>query len=91
MQKLGYVYFMSNQFDTVLYIGVTSDLARRVAEHKSGRLPGFTSKYHCNKLVYFETADSIQDAITREKQSIGLGSLIASWLAPNSPFPAAGC
>jgi len=61
------VYFMVNERNTVLYIGVTSDLARRVAEHKLGR-SAFTHRYRCTKLVYLEVCDSIVDAISREKQ-----------------------
>jgi len=50
-----------------LYIGVTNDLERRVAEHKSKLLPGFTSKYNVTRLVYFEEFSDIRDAIIREK------------------------
>jgi putative endonuclease len=52
----------------VLYIGVTNDLARRVAEHKAGVHEGFTKRYKVNKLVYFEESPSIMAAIEREKQ-----------------------
>jgi len=62
------VYFMANKNNTVLYIGVTSDLVRRVYEHKAKIYKGFTSKYNCNKLVYYELYDNINDAIAREKQ-----------------------
>ena len=68
MSKDGYVYLMTNTHDTVLYVGVTSDLLRRVAEHKLGRQPGFTKRYRCTKLVYVEAGDSIAAAIQREKQ-----------------------
>lgn len=51
-----------------LYIGVTSNLAGRVWEHKEKVIPGFTSKYNVNKLLYFEMYHSITDAIAREKQ-----------------------
>ncbi|MGL4767015.1 MAG: GIY-YIG nuclease family protein [Formosimonas sp.] len=63
-----YVYLMSNAHNTVLYIGVTSDLIRRVAEHKAKIHKGFTQRYNVDKLVYFETAESIRAAIAREKQ-----------------------
>ena len=63
-----YVYLMSNAHNTVLYIGVTSDLMRRVAEHKAKIHQGFTERYNADKLVYFETTDAMIDAITREKQ-----------------------
>ena len=63
-----YVYLMSNAHNTVLYIGVTSDLMRRVAEHKAKAHQGFTERYNADKLVYFEVADAMTDAIAREKQ-----------------------
>lgn len=63
-----YVYIVTNTHNTVLYIGVTNDLERRINEHQSGKIPGFTSRYNCSKLVYFEQTVSIDDAITREKQ-----------------------
>jgi len=52
----------------VLYTGVTSDLVRRVWEHKEGLCPGFTKKYRATRLVYYEVFTDIRDAITREKQ-----------------------
>ena len=63
-----YTYILTNKNDTVLYIGVTNDLERRVAEHRSGKIPGFTQKYNCHKLVYFEEYSDIVQAIGREKQ-----------------------
>lgn len=51
-----------------LYIGVTNDLIRRVTEHKQGIIPGFTKKYNCNKLIYYERYQNINDAISREKE-----------------------
>lgn len=71
MPSDAYVYFMANQRNTVLYIGVTNDLVRRVAEHKIGTLPGFTTRYNCTKLVYFEAGQGITAAIAREKQLKG--------------------
>ncbi len=62
------VYFMSNKNNTVIYIGVTSNLLKRVFQHKSKAYKGFTSKYNCNKLVYFEEFTNIKEAIEREKQ-----------------------
>ena len=59
---------MTNQHNTVLYTGVTSDLEQRTFEHKTGHYQGFTSKYNCNKLVYFEEFSEIEEAIKREKQ-----------------------
>lgn len=51
-----------------LYIGMTNDIYRRVTEHKSGEFEGFSSKYYCNRLVYYESFQFVQDAIKREKQ-----------------------
>ena len=65
---MAYVYLMSNAHNTVLYIGVTSNLMRRVAEHKAKVHKGFTETYNVDKLVYFEATDEIGAAITREKQ-----------------------
>ena len=62
---------MSNSRNTVLYIGVTNDLNRRVLEHKSFSVPGFTQRYCCGKLVYFEEYSDINQAIYREKQLKG--------------------
>ena len=59
---------MCNAHNNVLYVGVTNDLARRVAEHKAKVNKGFTHKYNCDKLVYFEEYDLLTDAIAREKQ-----------------------
>ncbi|MCJ8210670.1 GIY-YIG nuclease family protein [Mucilaginibacter sp. RS28] len=63
-----YVYILTNHGNTVLYVGVTNDLVRRVWEHKTKIYQGFTTKYNCNKLAYFESFHWIQDAIEREKQ-----------------------
>ncbi len=63
-----YVYIMTNKNNTTLYIGVTSDLVRRVYEHKNGIFKGFTSEYNLNKLVYYEIIDGETQAIEREKQ-----------------------
>ncbi|HEY9195083.1 MAG TPA: GIY-YIG nuclease family protein [Mucilaginibacter sp.] len=62
------VYIIANQSNTVLYTGVTNDLRNRVSEHKLKIFKGFTATYNCNKLVYFEDFQWIQDAIAREKQ-----------------------
>jgi len=55
----------------VLYVGVTSDLERRVAEHKAGTVPGFASRYKCTRLVMAECCDNVWDALAREKQLKG--------------------
>jgi putative endonuclease len=63
------VYLVTNKSNTVLYTGVTSDLEQRVFEHKTKFYPGsFTAKYNCDKLVYYEEFDDIEEAIKREKQ-----------------------
>ncbi len=62
---------MTNKINTVLYTGVTNNLARRAEEHKSGLIKGFTKKYRINKLVYAEYFDEIRYAIMREKQIKG--------------------
>ena len=59
---------MTNYLETSLYIGVTSNLQKRVWEHKNKVVKGFTEKYNVNKLVYYELTDSIETAINREKQ-----------------------
>jgi putative endonuclease len=63
-----YIYILTNKNHTVLYVGVTNNLARRIAEHKNKMIPGFTKKYNANKLVYFEAFDDPENAIRREKQ-----------------------
>ena len=68
MKKTYAVYIMTNYSETSLYIGVTSNLPKRVWEHKNKVVEGFTEKYNVDKLVYFETTDSIESAIKREKQ-----------------------
>jgi len=71
MPKQYYVYIITNSYNTVLYTGVTSDLARRVYEHKLGRGSRFTSKYKITKLVYYEVTADVRAAIAREKQIKG--------------------
>jgi putative endonuclease len=68
MDNNAYIYFMSNQHNNVLYVGVTNDIVRRVAEHKAKVNKGFTYKYNVDRLVYYELINSINDAIAREKQ-----------------------
>jgi putative endonuclease len=63
-----YVYLLASKPRGTLYIGVTNDLVRRVYEHRTGAVPGFTKKYRVHCLVYYETHDDIEAAITREKQ-----------------------
>ena len=63
----GYVYIMASKRNGTLYIGVTSDLSRRVYEHREGLVEGFTEKYGCKLLVWYEEYPNIADAIQREK------------------------
>ena len=63
-----YVYIMTNRYNTVLYTGVTSNLVRRISQHKDKTVKGFTAKYNIQKLVYFERSTDINAAISREKQ-----------------------
>jgi putative endonuclease len=69
MDKIGYVYIMTNIGNTVLYTGITSNLKQRIYQHKIKLYPkSFTSKYNINKLVYFEEHNSIEHAIERENR-----------------------
>ncbi|MCF8233565.1 MAG: GIY-YIG nuclease family protein [Bacteroidales bacterium] len=63
-----YVYIMTNRNRKVLYVGVTNSLGRRVYEHEKGMIKGFTKKYNCHYLVYYELFNDIDLAINREKQ-----------------------
>jgi putative endonuclease len=63
----GWVYIMTNRPNGILYIGVTSHLARRVWEHREGAMEGFTKRYGLTRLVFFERHDDIRTAILREK------------------------
>lgn len=67
MPKLYYSYIMASQRNGTLYVGVTSDLARRVGEHKDGIYDGFTRKYNVRTLVWYEAFDYVHAAIQREK------------------------
>lgn len=71
MSRESYVYLLSNVHCNVLYTGVTNDLIRRIFEHKSKIVPGFTKKYNVDRLVYFEVSLDILSAISREKQIKG--------------------
>ena len=62
-----YVYILASRYRGTLYLGVTNDLSRRVGQHKAGVVPGFTRKYHVQRLVYFEEHASILEARARER------------------------
>ena len=68
MERQYYVYIMTNKNNTVLYTGITSDLKRRVYEHKEELVEGFTKRYNITKLVYYEIFSDANSAIIREKQ-----------------------
>lgn len=72
-QKQGFVYILTSKWNTVLYVGVTSDLVKRIYEHKQKFVDGFTKKYNLHKLVYYEMFETITEAIEREK-------VIKGWL-----------
>ena len=70
MEHKYWTYIVGSRSGT-LYIGMTNNIYRRMFEHKSGEFEGFASKYHCNRLVYFESYDDVLNAIDREKQLKG--------------------
>lgn len=63
-----YVYILTNKNKTVLYVGVTNDLKRRLYEHENGTLPAFTKRYNCHFIIYYEHFQFIEHAIDREKE-----------------------
>ena len=67
MLKTYYVYILASEKNGTLYVGVTNDLARRMYEHRYGLVEGFAKKHGVKTLVYFETEESAEGAITREK------------------------
>jgi putative endonuclease len=67
MEKIPCVYILTNKRNGTLYVGVTSDLSRRIWEHKEKTIDGFTKKYGLDKLVFFEDHGTMYDAISREK------------------------
>ncbi len=68
LNKNYYIYILTNWDNTVIYVGVTNDLVRRLYEHKNKLYDEFTKKYNLNKLVYFELFFDINEAIKREKE-----------------------
>lgn len=67
-ETVGYVYILANKMAGTLYVGVTSDLIKRVSQHKNEIYPGFTQRYDVRRLVYYEQLGSIELAIEREKK-----------------------
>jgi putative endonuclease len=65
--KFSYVYLVTNKPRGVLYIGVTTDLVRRVSEHRQSLIPGFSKRYNCTRLVWYEVHEDVRAAIQREK------------------------
>jgi putative endonuclease len=63
-----YVYMLCSKRNGTLYVGVTSDLVKRIYEHKNNLVEGFTKKYDVHRLLWYETHESAESAITREKQ-----------------------
>ena len=68
MSKIYYIYFLTNQSNRVLYIGMTSSIIHRLFEHKNHLLDGFTDRYNCTKLIYLERYADVNQAIKRENQ-----------------------
>ena len=71
MTKQYYVYLLTNKHNTVVYVGVTNDLVRRIYEHREGLREGFTKRYRVMRLVHFEAFADVRDALEREKQLKG--------------------
>lgn len=71
MERKPAVYLLSNKNNTVIYTGVTSDLIKRIWHHRQKTIDGFTKKYNCTRLLYFEIFTDMESAITREKQIKG--------------------
>lgn len=67
MEKAFFVYILASRRNGTLYVGVTSDLPKRISQHKSGDIPGFTAEHDVKHLVWFEPHESAEGAITREK------------------------
>jgi putative endonuclease len=68
MEKKYYIYIIGNAINTVLYIGVTSDLKKRINQHKNKTFNGFSNRYNCTKLLWYEQTENIFSALKKEKQ-----------------------
>jgi putative endonuclease len=71
MSKQPTIYIITNKRNGTLYTGVTSDLIKRIAQHKNKTIEGFSSKYNCSLLVHYEIFEDLENAILREKQIKG--------------------
>jgi predicted GIY-YIG superfamily endonuclease len=71
MSKQPAIYILTNKKNGTLYTGVTSNPIQRIHQHKAGDIPGFSAKYGCNTLVYYEPHETMESAILREKQLKG--------------------
>ena len=80
MNKNYYVYILSSKTG-VLYIGMTNNLSRRIYEHKNDLVDGFSKKYSCHKLIYFESSPDVKSIIEREKQLKNWSHAKKIWLA----------
>ena len=69
----GHVYILASRRNGTLYIGCTTDLAKRIYEHREGLVPGFTRRYNVKRLVYVETYHDVSDAALRERRMKGCG------------------
>ena len=68
IERIPCVYILASRYNGALYVGVTSNLIGRILQHRAGTFDGHTKKYGIDRLVYFETADTMDSAIAREKQ-----------------------
>ena len=80
MANLYHVYMVTNKHHSVLYTGMTGDIANRGWQHKKRLFKSFTKRYNCTKMVYFESFDNVFDAIAREKQIKGWSRKKKEWL-----------
>ena len=81
--KYYYVYIITNAYKTVLYVGVTNSLKRRMHDHSIGKKGGFSSKYKCKYLIYYEKYNDVNAAIRREKEIKKWGKLKKKALIQN--------
>ena len=77
---MAYSVYILTSWNRILYIGITSDLPRRMAEHRCGLVPGFTAQYRVNRLVHVEVYDDVAEALAREKQLKGWRRSKKVWL-----------